>query len=174
VASGYFTPAIFSYNFLYGFLPGLTYDETLGLSSTLVLFRIITVLVAGALVWFSVLILENSLPGDSAVTKGTSLARALMHPRRRVTSGSIVGGAILVWFFRTDLGFESTAGYIQEALGGRMETEHMTIYYSKSAYDEEEIRWVAAEHEFRLKQVSDAFTCRLAEPSNPTCTLRRK
>ncbi|HMK39024.1 MAG TPA: hypothetical protein VK569_06760, partial [Bacteroidota bacterium] len=48
---GYFTPAVFSYNFLYGFFPGLTYDEALPVTRTLVLFRLLTLFVAAALLW---------------------------------------------------------------------------------------------------------------------------
>ena len=37
LALGYFTPAIYSYNFFYGYFPGVTYDETLGIGWPLVL-----------------------------------------------------------------------------------------------------------------------------------------
>ena len=158
VAEGYFTPAIFSYNFLYGYFPGLTYDEVLGISWTLVAFRIITLLAAILVLWFTVLILTNTLPGDSTLSKGISLARALSGSAHRFKSAMILLVCMIVWSFRGSIGFESTSGFIESRLGSRFVTEHFTIYYSSQSYDEDEIKWVGAEHEFRLKQIADAFS----------------
>jgi tetratricopeptide (TPR) repeat protein len=156
-AIGYFTPAIFSYNFLYGYFPGLTYDEALGLSWSLVIFRVLTVLVGCVFVWLTILLLDNSSPIDSVWTKGVSLVRVWTGMKHRLAGALILLSLLIVWFFRGELGFESTSGFIQSKLGSQLKTEHFTIYYSTDSYDDEEIKWIAAEHEFRLKQVSDAF-----------------
>ena len=156
-AEGYFTPAIFSYNFLYGYFPGLTYDEALGISWALVAFRVITLLVAATVVWFTVLLLANTFPGDSTWSKGISLAKALIGPTHRFKSTMILLGAVIVWFLRGNIGFESSGGFIESRLGSKYETAHFVIYYSSQSYDDEEIKWIAAEHEFRLKQIADAF-----------------
>jgi len=62
-----------------------------------------------------------------------------------------------MWFFRTDLGFESSASQIQTTLGAFVESEHFRIFYSPSSFDDREIQWVKAEHEFRYEQVSRAL-----------------
>lgn len=154
---GYFTPAIFSYNFLYGYFPGLTYDEAMSLSWTLVFFRVLTMVAGAMFVWCALLLLRNSSPGDSTWTKGRILLNMLFARGRLPITGILIIGIVLVWVYRGPLGLESTSGFIQARLGSRQETEHFTIYYSKGSYDDNEIKWVGQEHEFRLKQVSDAF-----------------
>jgi hypothetical protein len=156
-ALGYFTPAIFSYNFLYGYFPGLTYDEALSLSWTLAVFRLLTVLVGVMLAWFAIILVRNCSPTDKSWAKGVSLVKLLVDGRRRIITGLIVAALVMVWFFRGEFGFESTSGFIQSRLGSACTTEHFTIYFSKNSYNEDEMKWIAAEHEFRLKQIADAF-----------------
>ena len=156
-ALGYFTPAIFSYNFFYGFFPGFSYDELLQLNFTLVGFRFITLIAGACLAWMATLLVEAAAPGDPVWQKGIALLKALVHPSHRVVSGAACVFFALVYLFRCPLGFESTASYIQHALGGKFQSEHCTVYYSPAAYTAEEIRRVAAEHEFRLHQIRSAF-----------------
>lgn len=158
LALGYFTPAIFSYNFLYGYFPGLSYDEDLPLTWTLVMFRGLTLAAAAGLTGLGTLVLAASPPGDGTVAKGMTLVRGLVAPGRRVLTASAVVGLALTWFFRCDLGFESTAGFIQSALGGAYRTEHFIIYYSRAAINDGEIRRIGNDHEFRLSQVLNAFS----------------
>ena len=157
VALGYWTPAIFSYNFFYGFFPGFSYDEVLQLNATLIWFRLVTVLAGGGLAWMAGIVIEVSAPGDAVWQKGWALLKALIRPSRRVVSGLACVVFGLAYLFRCPLGFESTASFIQHTLGGKFQTEHCTIYYSPSSYSDEEIRWIAAEHEFRLHQIRSAF-----------------
>lgn len=155
--TGYATPAIFSYNFLYGFFPGLTYDEVLPLSTALLLFRLLTLLAASVLAWMGTILLEECHPDDSTTSRTGKLFTGLVAPGRRLRTAGVILTVALVWFFRCELGFESTAEYIQRSLGGRYTTEHFTIYYSPSSFTGEEIRRVGAEHEFRLNQVLAVF-----------------
>ena len=156
-ATGYFTPAIFSYNFMYGYFPGLTYDEALGISWSLVVFRILTVFVGLLLVWLALLIIKCTSPENSARVKGIALVKVMADPKNRCTSAIILITILIVWYYRGELGFESTSGFIQSKLGATYTTEHFTIYYTRDSYDDAEIKWIAAEHEFRLKQIADAF-----------------
>ncbi len=156
-AIGYFTPAIFSYNFLYGYFPGLTYDEALGLTWTLVLFRLLTIMIGAILVWLAALVARHCSPTDSVVVKGRSLLRLLAGRSYRTVAGTSTVVLGIVWIFRGEFGFESTSGYIQSTLGAAYRSEHFIIYYSKESYDDDEVRWISAEHEFRLKQITDAF-----------------
>lgn len=157
IGEGYFTPAIFSYNFLYGYFPGLTYDEALSLSWTLVIFRGLTVVAGSMFVWFTLLLLRNTLPTNSVWLKGLILLKTLYAQGRWPVTGTLIFGLGLVWIYRGSLGLESTSGFIQSGLGSRYETDHFTIYYSRNSYDDNEIKWVGLEHEFRLQQVCDAF-----------------
>jgi hypothetical protein len=51
------------------------------------------------------------------------------------------------------LGYAIDASDIQDALGGRIETAHFTIYYAKVPSIESEIELIARDHEFRYAQV---------------------
>ncbi len=157
LALGYFTPAIFSYNFFYGFFPGLTYDEALSIRPALVWFRLVTLFVAGIFVGMSVLLLRTTSPADSVWKKGTTLLRSLTQGRTAILSCVVVLALGLLWWFRGELGFESHRGFIQQQLGSSFTTKHFVLYYAKESYDDEEIRWIGAEHEFRLKQISDVL-----------------
>ncbi len=157
VALGYWTPAIFSYNFFYGYFPGLTYDEILTLRWPLVVFRVVTLLVALLLFLMSRMLLRRSSPADSVRRKGYVLVRALVGPGARIWSLGAVLVLGTVYVFRCDLEFESTSSYIKRTLGSKFETEHVILYYDSLSIPASEIHWVAAEHEFCLSQVWDAF-----------------
>lgn len=155
LAVGYFTPAIFSYNFFYGYFPGVTYDEILRISWSLVLFRILTLALAAVLVWMAMLLLQHTEPGAPVWEKGLTLPGVMVQGRNVFITAGVATLVIVTWWFRGELGFDSGSAFIQRQLGSRFETRHFIIYYSKEAYDEPAIRRVAAEHEFRLRQVAD-------------------
>lgn len=156
-ATGYFTPAIYSYNFFYGFFPGFTYDELLELSWTLVIFRFLTAIIGGILLWCALLLLRNIVRGETSVAKGRMLLRVLLDRDRWRVTLLVVASVGTIWWFRGPLGLESTSGFIHQELGSRLETEHFHIYYSESSFSREEIQWVGAEHEFRFSQILKAF-----------------
>ncbi len=158
LALGYFTPAIYSYNFFYGFFPGITYDEVLGIRWNLVFFRAMTLLLGIVFLGMGFLLVYNSAPSDTTVSKGMALLRSLFqHGRKWLTIGTAMA-LIVLYAVRCELGLESTSGFIQRELGGKIETEHFSIYYSSSSYAEEEARFIAAEHEFRLHQLLQSMS----------------
>ncbi len=155
---GYFTPAIFSYNPFYGYFPGLTYDEELAISMPLALSRVLALIAAGVFAWMGSLVARECDPGDGVRRKGAALARQLSARSHLPATLAIVLGAAVVFWFRCDLGFESTGASIRNVLGGEFRTENFDIVYPREAYSSEQIRRVAAEHEFRLHQVLGALS----------------
>jgi tetratricopeptide (TPR) repeat protein len=153
---GYFTPAIFSYNFFYGFFPGFSYDELLPLGWPLISFRLLTVGVAVFFVWCTDIMVKRTSPGSRTTDKGVAALRALATRYIAVTMILVVLCTAL-YLFRCQLGWESTRTYVRAALGGRLETAHFTIYYDSAATDTNDLRLLAQEHEFRLHQVLEAF-----------------
>ena len=136
---GYATPQIYSYNFVYGFFGGFSYDETMSVSLQLLFFCFLIFYCGLALYRSSVIFTRwRSVPPQ----KGRMLNIVL--PALPL---------IAAWIFRTSLGFESPAGFIREELGSTYATEHFRIYYPSKAFSEDEVRYVAAMHEFRLSQV---------------------
>ncbi len=154
-ALGYFTPAIFSYNMFYGYFPGLSYDELLPLNATLVLFRFLTLLAGGVLLWLAALVVRYARAGDTTTQKGVHLLRAMVTRRHIPVTLTILLVAVAVVIFRCELGFESTASFVQKSLGNRYETEHFVIYYHTES--EPDIRLLAAAHEFHLRSVLNTF-----------------
>jgi tetratricopeptide (TPR) repeat protein len=157
-ALGYWTPALFSYNFLYGYFPGFTYDEVVVLSDTLVVFRIITVGLSALFVLLGMLVFGGNEYAAPTVKKLKGLAYQVVRGWRWIPSDLVVAILGTLYAYRCELGFESTAGYIQSMLGGLYRTGHFTIYYAPSSLDSSDIRLVAEEHEFRLNQVLTALS----------------
>lgn len=162
LALGYFTPAIYSYNFFYGYFPGLSYDELLPLGRPLILFRLWTLGAAAFLVWCAGIIVRESVPGASTNAKGGAALRAL--GTRHLPATLVLGvGCSLVFLFRCELGWESSTAFVRSTLGSALETPNFTIYYDSTVTPAADLRLLAQEHEFRLQQVLEAFALPHAE-----------
>lgn len=166
IALGYFSPAIYSYNLFYGFFPGITYDELLPLTWTLVLFRLITLGVAALLVWMALVLEGASSPGDRVRVKGVALLRALVRPPRLYVSLVAAAAVALVYLFRCELGFETTADHLRRALGAEYRTEHFVILYAPESCDTALVKRIAREHEYQLSRLMDLFSLTSIEPIN--------
>ncbi len=151
---GYNTPQVFIYNHIIGFFPGFTYDESLSVSGTLVVYRVLTLLLLLVMLCVWRTIIENSNREDSLIRK----VRSLVHiSKNRMTFSLLLLSLcvlIAAYWFRGNLGISSSASFVQQELGSKFETEHFVIYYSSNVIDEQRIRWVASEHEFRLYQIT--------------------
>lgn len=154
---GFFTPAIFSYNPFYGYFPGVTYDETIALTGTLVVSRALTLALAVILVWLAKLILLHLPAGEPGWKTGVRLLDVMVRPAYRFITAGIVLGVVLASVFRCELGLESTASFIRARLGGEYRTANFTIYYPESSVSAEEIARIGAEHEFALAAACQAF-----------------
>ncbi|HLB00337.1 MAG TPA: hypothetical protein VJO14_03035 [Bacteroidota bacterium] len=156
---GYLTPRIDSYNFIYGYFPGFTYDEDLIITRTLILWRAVTLVCAVCLIAAGKIIAGRRERKLSPAADPPGGVPGLQIPvfglpiRSAVFFLSFIALAA-AWFFRTDLGFETTASSLRKTLGSFAGTRHFRIYYDSTAIPADEIRWVAAEHEFRFDQVS--------------------
>jgi tetratricopeptide (TPR) repeat protein len=177
-AVGYLTPPIFSYNVFYGYFPGLSYDEILRISLSLVLFRLVTIGLGGILLRLALLLVQSSTATDSTVQKGSALVLTLVSRRHRVPAVGILVTLALLYSFRCDLGWEATAGFIQSQLGESYSTTHFVIYYSSSDIRASDIRRLAGEHEFRLAQLLADFGLssysRIESYVYPTNEVKRK
>jgi tetratricopeptide (TPR) repeat protein len=154
---GYFSPQIYSYNFIYGFFPGISYDETLTVTTSLLLFRLVTVLLALLFFLLAEFLVRQGVRGGGNPLLA-ALKSLLVRPDGLKTSILLLSALMLsVWLFRAPLGFETSAGYIRTTLGSTYATEHFRIYYSSKSFSPDEIRYVGAMHEFRYAQVESAL-----------------
>ena len=150
---GYFTPAVYSYNFVYGYFPGLTYDESLYLSWPLMLFRYLTFLAAALLLLVAEFAMSYAPVGSGFRGLWGTLKQLRFHRQGRTIILAVALQLALGWIFRVQLGFESTSTSIERALDGSVTTAHFDIHYAPESFTKEELRWVAAMHEFRYEQV---------------------
>jgi len=164
LALGYFTPAIFSYNPFYGFFPGVTYDETIALTGTLVVSRLLTLALAGILVWLAMLMLLHLPPGEPGWKTGVRLLEVMVRPAYRWITVGIMLGIGLTYAFRCEIGLECTGSFIRAQLGGEHRTANFTIYYPDAAISAAEIARVGEEHEFALASVCQAFALPRTSP----------
>jgi predicted negative regulator of RcsB-dependent stress response len=152
---GYFTPQIYAYNFIVGYFPGLSYDEVLTITPSFVFFRIVTII--GSVCFFSLtmLLVRTTSPRDSLLTRAVEFVNRLVRGSDSMKS-TFLGTAVLlivVWIVRVDVGFESSNAAIEKKLDRFLRTEHFTIHYAAGSFTEDELDWLAAEHEFRFHQV---------------------
>jgi tetratricopeptide (TPR) repeat protein len=154
---GYFSPQIYSYNFVYGFFPGFSYDEALSISQTLLIFRCVTALSALLFFLLSITTVKMQIIGRTWIAKLVTLydLRGISLHRAAIMVLSI--GLLVVWMVRVPIGFETSTQYIQSTLGAKYVTEHFDIYYASDKFSDEDIAWVGAQHEFYLYEIDSVL-----------------
>lgn len=174
---GYFSPTLFSYNVLYGYFPGFSYDETLTVFWSLVVVRLATLVLAAVFFMVSMTVVQHAQSDASFLNRFLSLKHLF---RDGVRSGFLLVSFVLLAFLiveREELRLETSHGFIQKKLGSLRQTRHFRIYYDRQSVDENRITWIAAEHEFRLQQVARALNVRVPEKIDsylyPTAELKR-
>jgi tetratricopeptide (TPR) repeat protein len=146
---GYRLPQIFSYNFIYGYFPGVSYDESLSITPTFLLFRLLTALCA---LW---LFLLGALYIRLGEGRAPFRKRGLVALPGALALLTIV--LIFSWFEREAMGFEYTSRSVEDVLSGVVATEHFRIHYLPGSFTDSELREIAELHEFRLSQVETAL-----------------
>jgi hypothetical protein len=146
----YGEPPVFVYNPLIGFFPGNMYDEN--------------IVLGGALIWSRVeqLAVVVALACAVAARLDVPSYRVKLfapRPQRNVAlAAAAVAAFAIAGLLRADageLGYAIDANEIQRVLAGTIETEHFTIHYAKTPDIERDIELIAADHEFRYRQVVD-------------------
>ncbi|MEX1137935.1 MAG: hypothetical protein WEF53_01155 [Bacteroidota bacterium] len=135
------SPQIFAFNPILGYFPGITYDESLQIGSSLFQFRILTILFA------AVMLLSADVIRDRKAQRPLSRTRVIVL---------IMGGIFLAsaYWFSDRLGFSSSEKFIRNELGGEYDSEHFTILYPKDSVTTEELERLAARHEFYFSEIA--------------------
>ncbi|MBI1804992.1 MAG: hypothetical protein HYR77_11065 [Ignavibacteria bacterium] len=155
---GYSSPQIYSYSPIYGFFPGFSYDEMLSITPALLLCRGLTLIAAIFFMLLSRLLIEQEKSkGTGLIRRIISLVHIYRPDKRTITLIASLLLLLAAWIFRHQLGFETSAQYIQSELGARYTTEHFHIYYAPASFTAEEMQWVGLQHEFRYDQVERAL-----------------
>jgi len=159
---GYTGPEIFSYNFIYGYFPGFSYDEVLRITPTLVLFRGITLILGLLFILLAYAILKDSPRRQNVLSSFKVLVLGHNAFVSRIVALFLFVGLLVVWLLRVQVGLETSTDSIRKTLSSSVRTEHFIINYAPQSFSASEIQWVAAFHEFRYAQVASAL--KLTEP----------
>jgi tetratricopeptide (TPR) repeat protein len=150
-------PRIFFYNPFLGFFPGLSYDQLMPVTSTLILYRLYIVFLTILLVLFLYLLGFQPL-------RHLTFANRFREFRKRyagsflsifITAGLIVVG--IQYLSRGTLGFSTSRSLLESKLGSVYSTRSVEIYYSPESFSDSAIVWVALEHEYRRQQAARAL-----------------
>jgi tetratricopeptide (TPR) repeat protein len=140
----YNDPSFFFYNTVIGYFPGPLYDEVIPITTTFVVYRIMT------LCWgILFLIFARLISGFKHGSGGFWDV---------VTFISIVGVLVVAYLNENEIGISYTREYItQNYLKSSYETEHFVIYYPPGTKVAQNIRLIADDHEWRFKQLKNLF-----------------
>lgn len=136
-------PPITGHQLFLGYFSGSIYDEALSLPTSLVWYRGMHVAAAVA-----------ALACIEAIWR----RRHGKLARWAVLVALIAAGcAVAIWTQRQELGIRITRGYIQQQLGGRIETEHFVIHYPQTERFIEARQRLAEDHEYRYAEMAAFF-----------------
>ncbi len=141
-------PQNFVYNPIVGFFPGFGYDETMQLSRSLVVYRIITLVAALFLfsasiwIWQSKQMRQHS---ENSPHQKTFLELVLM--------ALIVPLLVTMFLFSDRLGFSSSESFVKQKLGGFYRTAHIDIVYPAGSFKSDAVEQLGELHEFYYQQL---------------------
>lgn len=151
----YFQPQLFAYNFILGYFPGITYDETFGDVKTLLVYRQFTLIASLLLILIFVVGLSVVSPREPLLKNFSSLKSTI---RQHKVLWSCIAVAVLTLtaghLYRSEIGIEHSADDIRRALGRRSESEHFIFYYTASDYSMPEMIRRKAEAEYHYHVAS--------------------
>ncbi len=152
---GYATVQIYSYNLMYGYFPGFSYDEILRIRPALVTFRMVSLVAAG----FIAVVGEYCWLQRWRERSGerVQLCAESRLWRRFPVAVFLAVVLLLSWWFRDRLGFETSDAYLRSVLDGEIRTQHFRIHYAKNSFTPAELSAIANEHEFRFSQLARAL-----------------
>ncbi len=146
-------PALFAGNHFFGWFPGPIYEEALEVDPALLYLRLLSALLAVAVLLAAGLVPER--PGDGSV-RGAEPA-PLVVPRRplqRLAALVLAAAAFATASgYRRQFRLDRTRADVQADLGGRIETEHFVIVYARETDPARVVR-IVEDHEFRFDRVT--------------------
>ena len=149
----YTEPQLFAYNFILGFFPGITYDETLSDVSTLFVYREFTLIASLFFVIIFFLSVRMWWP-DYKFHENVQAFRIRKGDTVLYGAAFLCVIALTYGHFQRDLlGFQYTDADIQRQLGGRAATAHFVIYYEPTKPTESDLQILKAEAEYSYSSV---------------------
>ncbi len=144
----YAAPPVFTYNAILGYFPGNLYDENVQLGMPLLWSRVEQV--AWVIAVVAIVAARVDVPRFRVTREPRPVGRRVAP---LLVAIAATGAGLALHVNSGELGYRISSDEIQVALGGRIETPHFVIHYSRTPEVERDIALVAADHEFRYAQV---------------------
>ncbi len=151
----YTQPQLFAYNFILGFFPGITYDETMSDITPLIIYRQFT-MIASLMMISLFVVLTGSFASTNTLSENITYAKKNL-PKEKMLWGIVLFCLIVVGaghLYRDVLGFEYSSQSIQQQLGRRSESDHFIFYYHNNDYSADQMQILKAESEFHYRKVA--------------------
>lgn len=129
-------PQLYFFNHVWGHWPGPIYDEEVQFTTSVVVFRFIT------LCWVGVFWLMPHF-------KDRKQAQYLIF--------LFFGGLVLSYLRLSESGIISPNEYIETRLGGQLQTEYADVYYASDRIAEYDINRIAALNDFHISELRDTL-----------------
>jgi tetratricopeptide (TPR) repeat protein len=146
-------PQIFAFNYILGFFPGITYDETLRVEPRLLLFRLETILAALLMLGIARIIDARRRRPVFGPLSAEGVVRRALYRRWLVTTVVVAVGWGWMMLSSEGLGFSSSAESIARTLGGRIEGDHIVMVYPKASLSPNEAQRLLDLHEFLFQEL---------------------
>lgn len=134
----FYNPQIYFYSPLICFFPGNIYDESLVISSKMIIYRVLNCLYFG---------------GAASLILFAPNINAKM---RNIYYPLVIAVAALFMFFSDSFGFSTTDKSLKKDLGGYVSTEHFNIYFSKEI-TKSEVSYLKLLHEYYYSELKTFF-----------------
>jgi hypothetical protein len=154
----YTQPQLYAYNFILGFFPGITYDETIGDKNIFLLYREFTLIAVFMMISFFAIIVVRFREHDR-------FSRNYLEVRNHFNEDKKLWILVVICLvvlsvghiYRDKLGIEYSATDIQQQIGRRSESDHFVFYYSSDNYSAAEMQRLKVESEYHFSKVALAL-----------------
>ncbi|MBU2447394.1 MAG: hypothetical protein KJ666_17725 [Bacteroidetes bacterium] len=141
----YFHPQLFLFNPIYGFFPGFVYDEDITLTSTILLYRVVILLIS------MLIILTCHRYSKSNSFKGFNL---LLNRGLLIITSLIL---CLMLFFSDDLGFSTSLSRLEKNFNSRKIDERFEFHFESDSLSENQKKIIKLETDFHFEQLTRFF-----------------
>jgi len=143
-------PAIFAYDPFVGFFSGAVYDTVVHIDDRLALYRLNNLAQLGVLWAFARL--------ARGADGWLSVAALRDAPRRPwLVLASVVAVAAVFFGLRGVIGYEVSRDDIEGRLGGRIDSDRLTLFYDRATIPPDEAQLLLEDHLYRLHQLDEAL-----------------
>jgi len=146
--SDYFLkPQLFVYNPFIGVFPGLVYDEELYVSFSLILYRLNIII--QSIIFIAAANIFYQIPRDLPIRERIKKFKYIFSFPIKI----LLVVLVVFHFCKNEIGITSDKNHVISSLGKTYKTENFVIYYSNKNITDSEIKIIAKQHEFYLKQI---------------------